>query len=402
MKTVAVIAEYNPFHKGHEHQLREIKRAFGEDTAIVAIMSGNFVQRGTPAILGKFDRARMAVECGVSLVLEMPFPFSASSAEYFAAAGVSIANDLGVVDVLSFGSECGDVALLSDVADKIQAPEFILQLREKLRGKTEKEKGYPRVLSEMLSEAYGDVFPTSLFLPNNILSISYISALKKLRSSIVPHTILRTGSDESAADEGVFAGATYLRSLLLSGEREEALKHVPQNLLPLWEEAYAHGLAPVSDASFSTALLAHLRLSDAPASTFAESGGGVLSLLRKAARKAHDLDSLYEIAATKKYTTARLRRATLFSYFGVTPAAMKAKPLYTQVLAMDQKGQKVLANIRKTAHISLLTKPADLHKLSLAARAQAELSYRADSVYALLSPAPQKADVFLRTAPYRK
>ena len=174
MKTVAVIAEYNPFHKGHEHQLREIKRAFGEDTAIVAIMSGNFVQRGTPAILGKFDRARMAVECGASLVLEMPFPFSASSAEYFAAAGVSIANDLGAVDVLSFGSECGDVALLSDVADKIQAPEFILQLRERLRGKTEKEKGYPRVLSEMLSEAYGDVFPTSLFLPNNILSISYV------------------------------------------------------------------------------------------------------------------------------------------------------------------------------------------------------------------------------------
>ena len=402
MKTVAVIAEYNPFHKGHEHQLKEIKRAFGEDSAIVVIMSGNFVQRGTPAILGKFDRARMAVECGASLVLELPFPYSAASAEYFAAAGVSIANDLGAVDTLSFGSECGDIALLTDAADTMKSPDFVLRLRERLQSKTEIEKGYPRVLCELLSESYGDTAPASLFLPNNILSISYILALKKLKSSIVPHTILRTGTDESAAEDGVFAGATHIRSLLLSGKEKEALALVPETLLPLWRDALNSGLAPVSGARFSAAILAHLRLLDASAPLPAECGGGVLSLLKRAAREAIDLDSLYRAAATKKYTHARLRRATLFSYFGVTPANVKAKPLYTQVLAMDQQGQKILANIRKTAHISLLTKPADLHKLSLAARAQAELSYRADSVYALLSPAPQKADVFLRTAPYRK
>jgi hypothetical protein len=134
----------------------------------------------------------------------------------------------------------------------------------------------------------------------------------------------------------------------------------------------------------------------------AECGGGVLSLLQRAAAEATDLDSLIRTAATKKYTAARLRRATLFSYFGVTPAMLKAKPLYSQVLAMDEKGQAVLAHIRKKATISLLTKPADLHKLSPAARAQAELSYRADSVYALALPTPQKADIFLRTAPYRK
>ena len=402
MKTVAVIAEYNPFHKGHAYQLESIRRAFGEDTAIVVIMSGNFVQRGTPAVLGKFDRARMAVECGASLVLEMPFPHSASSAEYFAAAGVSIANDLSAIDYLSFGSECGDVSLISDAADKMLDPDFALMLRERLRNKTEKEKGYPRVLSELLSEMHGATLPASLFLPNNILAISYVSALKKLNSSIKPHTILRTGSDESAADEGVFAGATHLRELLLSNQRDEALKQVPSSLIPLWEEAFARGLAPVSEAALSTAFLAHLRLLNASAPLPAECGGGVLSLLKNAAKEAEDLPSLFAHAATKKYTQARLRRAALFSYFGVTPADIKAKPRYTQVLAMDEKGQKVLANIRKTAHISLLTKPADLHKLSLAARAQAELSYRADSVYTLLSPTPQKADLFLRTAPYRK
>ncbi len=402
MKTVAVIAEYNPFHKGHAHQLREIRKSFGENTAIVAIMSGNFVQRGTPAILGKFDRARMAVACGASLVLEMPFPFSCASAEYFAAAGASIANDLGAIDALSFGSECGDLSLLCDAAEKMQSPDFTSALRERLRSKIEKEKGYPRMLSELLKEQYGEPLPFDLFLPNNILAISYISALKKLNSSVLPHTILRRGNDESAAENGVYAGATHIRSLLLSGKEEEALSLVPDTTLPLWWDALKCGLAPVSDAPLAAAILSHLRLLDTKDTLPADCGGGVLSLLKRAAREAVDLDSLYQAAATKKYTQARLRRATLFSYFGVTPAAVKAKPLYTQVLAMDQKGQKVLANIRKTARISLLTKPADLHKLSLAARAQAELSYRADSVYALLSPAPQKADVFLRTAPYRK
>jgi hypothetical protein len=108
------------------------------------------------------------------------------------------------------------------------------------------------------------------------------------------------------------------------------------------------------------------------------------------------------MSVTKKYTASHLRRAILFSYFGVTPDEVKSKPLYTQVLAMDDTGKTVLAHIRKSANISVLTKPADLHKLSPEARRQAELSYRADSVYALCSPKVQSADAFLRVSPYRK
>ena len=401
MKTVAVISEYNPFHKGHAHQLQRIREDFGEDTAIIAIMSGNFVQRGTPAVLGKFDRARMAVECGVSLVLELPFPFSLASAEYFAAAGVSIANDLGTIDALSFGSECGDAVRLLDAAEKMRSPMFENALRARLSSKEEKNKGYPRLLSETFLSLYGED-AASLFLPNNILAISYISALKKLNSPIEPHAVLRHGTDESADTEGVFAGATYLRTLLFEEKREAALSHIPAELHPLWREAFEKGLAPVSENALSPLLLAHLRTGSIPRETPAECGGGVLRLLSRASIEASDLYSLYASAATKKYTAARLRRATLFSYFGVTPADIKGKPLYTQVLAMDEKGQKILANIRKASQISLLTKPADLHKLSPAARRQAELSYRADSVYTLLSPTPQKASIFLRTAPFRK
>jgi predicted nucleotidyltransferase len=155
MKTVAVISEYNPFHLGHAYQFAEIRRIYGEDTAIIAVMSGNFVQRGDVAVLGKFDRAEAAVRAGASLVLELPFPFSCSSAEHFAFAGVSLADDLGVVDVLSFGSECGDVSLLSDVAGKMSDPNFIRFFREKLRDKAEKDKGYARVLEESLCAFFG-------------------------------------------------------------------------------------------------------------------------------------------------------------------------------------------------------------------------------------------------------
>lgn len=402
MKTVAVISEYNPFHLGHARQYDAIREKFGEDTAIIAIMSGNYVQRGTPAILGKFDRARMAVDAGASLVLELPFPYSAASAEYFATAGVSIANDLGVTDVLSFGSECGDVSLLSDTADKISSPTFQKKLRTRLGSKEEKSKGYARILSESFSEAYGTDFPLRLDLPNNILAISYISALKKLHSNIEPHTVLRSGTDKDGADTETLAGATYVRTLLFSDDPTAAFPHVPASLHPIWQDRMSEGLAPVSAEALAPILLAHLRMRNQGSRTYAEGESGVISLLKKSSREATNLDELISGAATKKYTDARLRRAALFSYFGVTTASLRKKPLYTQVLAMDKRGQAILAKIRKTTDISLLTKAADLHKLSEAAREQALLVYRADSVYALIMPTPQRSDIFLRTAPYRK
>ena len=186
------------------------------------------------------------------------------------------------------------------------------------------------------------------------------------------------------------------------GRAEEAFSHLPSQLIPLWNEVLDAGRAPLSPEAFAPILLSHLRIAPSSDVPLAECEGGVLQLLRKAAREARSLDELYALAATKKYTDARLRRALLFSYFGVTSASLRKKPLYTQVLAMDARGRDILSHIRKTTDISLLTKAADLHKLSDAAREQAMLAYRADSVYALVTPTPQRSDIFLRTAPYRK
>ncbi len=399
MKTVAIVCEYNPFHLGHLNQIREVKRAYGDDVAIVAIMSGNFTERGDVAVLGKFDRARIAVENGVSLVLELPFPFSAAPAEFFARAAIGIAHRLGCVDILSFGSECGDTERLSRVAERTSSPAFLEALTRVTKEEGSKN-GHAKNLSALYKELYGDEDAALLSSPNNILAIEYLKALKKEGSSILPHTVKREGTDRDG-DSVPFAGATYLRERLLEGETEEAFRGMPENARNIFENALKRGEAPASLSYLSAPMIASLRLKTGT-NNAAECAGGVYELLSRAAREATDTHELFSLAATKKYTMARLRRATLFSYFGVTPSMLRESVLYTQVLAMDGRGTAVLHHIRKRAGIAVLTKPADLQKLPAPAKAQAEVNYRADSVYTLARPMPGRADVFVRTSPYRK
>ncbi|MBO7170895.1 MAG: nucleotidyltransferase family protein, partial [Clostridia bacterium] len=178
-----------------------------------------------------------------------------------------------------------------------------------------------------------------------------------------------------------------------------ALPHLPVSNHSVWQSAAAEGEAPVFTDGLSGALLSHLRLNTDGAS-FAECGGGLYERLTEAARKADSFSSLLSLAATKKYTDSHLRRAILFSYFGVTPDVLKAMPLYTQVLAMDAVGRRLLAHMRKTAGLTVLTKPADIEKFSASAQEQAKRAYRADSVYSLAMPKVKAADLFIRRSPF--
>ena len=400
MKTVLVVCEYNPFHLGHVRQIDEIKKALGDDTAIVAVMSGNFVERGDLAVMHKFDRAKAAVLGGVSLVLELPFPFSMACAELFGGAAVSIGHDLGVIDYISFGSECGDAALMSLVAERLSAPAFEQALGAELKKKENSAKGFAEVYEGVYKAFYGDEGLSCLRTPNDILAVSYLRGLKKLSSPILPLPIKRYGTDKDSTGEAKdIAGATYIRGLLYNGEAHEAYSHLPSTSLSLWKEAFACGESPVSMAALGKTLLSHLRLCE-EGEAFAECGGGLYRHIATTARGTGDLHTLLSAAATKKYTDARIRRAILFSYFGVTPAMLREKPAYTQVLAMDAKGQDILRHIRKTTKIPILTKPADTKKLPPIARAQAARAYRADSVYTLAMPSAKEADFFIRRSPF--
>ena len=152
MKIAAIITEYNPFHNGHEYQIKKTREILGEDTAIIAIMSGNFTQRGEPAIADKLVRARAAVECGVDLVLELPFPYSMTSAEFFARSGVRIAAKLGIVDYLVFGSECGDIELLSEIAENMMSESFLSELAK--REKTDTHRGHAALCELVYKDMY--------------------------------------------------------------------------------------------------------------------------------------------------------------------------------------------------------------------------------------------------------
>ncbi len=398
MKTVGIICEYNPFHLGHEHQLKEIRRYFGEDTAIIAVMSGNYVERGDLAIIDKFRRARMAVDAGVSLVLELPFPFSSASGDLFAEAAVGILDALGCVDALSFGSECGDVEALRLAAERTLSSDFVnaVLARMKIAG-----IGYAKANYEIYREKYGEADAALFASPNNILAIGYLKALIQNGSHIASHSIKRDGTDKDASGTSVlFAGATYIRELILSHKDGDALLQVPQHVRSTLKDAIETGAAPVTMHALSPLFLAHLR--QPRTEDWAECGGGLYEHLSKIAHQVGRLEDFFPAAATKKYTDARIRRATLFSYFGVTLSHLRESVGYTQILAMDSKGQAVLHHIRGTVPISILTKPADIQALPTVAQGQAELSYRADSVYALAMPVPQAADIFLRTSPYRK
>ena len=142
MKVAAIISEYNPFHLGHEYQVKELRRILGEDTAVIAIMSGNFTQRAEPAVCDKTIRAKAACECGINLVLELPFPFCMSSAEFFAKSGVLIASKIGIVDYLAFGSESGDISEISNIASTMTSDEYKLTLDDLASSADYKEYGY--------------------------------------------------------------------------------------------------------------------------------------------------------------------------------------------------------------------------------------------------------------------
>ena len=185
MKTTAVICEYNPFHRGHEYQINAIKNS---GSYVVCIMSGGFVQRGGPALYDKYVRAEAAVRMGADLVVELPFPYCSSAAEFFAKGGVALADSLGLIDELCFGSESGDIVQLETAVSNITSPRLAEEMKKARADKNNKDKSFAVLRQEAYGALFGDGFP---LLPNDILGVEYIKALNELKSSIRPVTYKR-------------------------------------------------------------------------------------------------------------------------------------------------------------------------------------------------------------------
>ena len=400
MATVAIIAEYNPFHKGHEHQIKKIREMLGENTEIIAIMSGSTVQRGEVAVLDKYTRAECACLSGVNLVLELPFPFSSLSAELFAASGVKIADSLGVVDYLAFGSESGDIDELVKIADVMSSKHFNDTFAEISKDARHLGAGYPELIEATYKKITGKAHaPLS---PNNILGIEYIKQLKIRNSKITPLTIKREGADfneESITGER-FESATAIRAISAEAP-EDALLHVPEATRETVYRAISEGLFPALTDNLSSIIIPSLLLnSTASYDDIHDAAGGLYNRLIASARRSVTISELVRLSETKRYTNARIRRAVLFSYLGVTSSKAKALPAYTQVLASDKVGFGILARARKSSAIPILTKPTDTDKLCDVAKEQKTLCDKVDILFGFATKKKRTAHEMLSRTPY--
>ena len=360
MGAAGIIVEYNPLHSGHLRLLEAGRAALGPDTAMVCVMSGNFVQRGDFALLRKHARARAAVESGADLVLELPLPWAVSSAEGFAAGGVQALAATGVVEHLLFGSECGDVSALERVAAALLAPSFRDRLREVLPG-----------------------------------AVSFAAARQRARTGLLPQnaplrpvTIRREGSaHDGALAPDTHPSASGLRALLRQGKREEALSLLPPAVARAYELEEAAGRAPVFWENSHRAILARLRsMTAADFAALDQGREGIWNRLYDASRAAASLPELLAAAKTKRYAMARLRRMVLWSYLGLTPGDMPERVPYLRVLAANGTGCRLLSRMREAAAVPVLTRPAQVRRLGPEARRLFELEVRATDLYTLAYP----------------
>lgn len=390
MGAAGIIVEYNPLHSGHLRLLEAGRAALGPDTAMVCVMSGNFVQRGDFALLRKHARARAAVESGADLVLELPLPWAVASAEGFAAGGVQALAATGVVEHLLFGSECGDVSALERVAAALLAPSFRDRLREALPGAVSFAAARQRALTGLLPEEDAALLES----PNNILGIEYCKSILAQGAALTPLALPRLGAAHGGGRPGEhngipMASASYLRSLTV----EDWEPYVPPRAAALYTRAAAAGL--LADGSkFEVAVLALLRAK--PEADFAAVRGvseGLEHRLAAAVREATSLDDLYTRLKTKRYPHARLRRLVLDAALGI-PAELPAPP-YIQVLG----ARKTALSRLKQAALPAGTSLADLARSGAEAAKISELHSKAVDFSALCRVKTQPMGLAFTTKP---
>ena len=388
MKLTSVICEYNPFHMGHAYQLSEMKK----HGAVVAVMSGSFTQRGTPAVLSKYERAKTAVLGGADLVLELPFPFSSARADLFGAAGVKILSSLGCVDEICFGSETGTIEPLIEAEARLSSSAFQNAL-EKILSEN-RNISHRAAMTAAYRSLYGA--DSALTGSNDILALSYLAALREQKSTIKPTTVKRIGETYNGEGEGV-SSATSIREMLKHHDLEAVKRAVPQTCAEILIKSTENGEICDEERLFSLfALLARTRedlllsIPDIPSE--------LAFRMIKSAKIAKNTEEFLSLAETKLYSRSRIRRGMLYAAVGVKKEDFD-KILYTTVLAANQTGREILSRIRKTAQIPIITKPADAVNFGEDVSRAFSLSARADSVWELLLPAPHSGERMMREHP---
>ncbi|WP_130870446.1 tRNA(Met) cytidine acetate ligase [Intestinimonas massiliensis (ex Afouda et al. 2020)] len=385
MTVAGIVAEYNPFHLGHAWHLAQTRKALGPHGAVVCAMSGHWVQRGDCAVADKWTRAALALAGGADLVLELPTPWAMASAEAFARGAVGLLAAAGVVDVLSFGSEDGDLSPLRSAAAALDGPGY----PQKLKAALDRGLSFPAARQEA---AGCDCLST----PNNNLGVEYLRALHALNSAITPMTVARRGAGhDSAGHLDGFASASHIRSLLREGRTDEAAPLLPGGSL----EALGQ---PAALTWAERAVLARLRTTgEADWAALPDSGAaeGLPARLVRAAREARSLEEFYTLAKTKRYTHARLRRLAVGAFLGLKQEDRPSVVPYVRVLGLNERGQALLKRMKGSCSLPVLTKPAQAKALDGPARRLFEAEARYTDLYGLCFPTPKPCGLEYTTSP---
>lgn len=368
MKTVGLITEYNPFHNGHAYHIEKAKMLTGADRVIV-VMSGDFVQRGAPAVMPKHLRAKSALLSGASLIIELPVCFATGSAEYFAQGSISLLNQLGCIDSICFGSECGDLHLLKEIA-QILADEPI-EYQTALKQALKEGASFPAARQKALN-IYSDKYSEILASPNNILGIEYLKALAKIHSKMEPFTIKRIGAGYHDMDiDGQFSSATAIRSDIYqladvnSSSESLPLTHiqtqVPSSCHELMKKNYQTRY-PVKADDFSLLLKAKLLSETAGSlSHYLDMSPELANRILRLRNDYLSFEQFCDLLKTKELTRSRISRSFIHVLLGITNdwlTAMKAPAPYARILGFRRDHADLLGILKRTSDIPLITSPA--------------------------------------------
>lgn len=392
MKVVGLITEYNPFHNGHKYHLERSKELTNASHSI-AIMSGNFLQRGEPALLDKWERAKAAVKEGVDLVIELPAIFSCNSAEFFAFGSVNLLNELNIVDYICFGSEDGELKNIDLISELLvnEPLEFKIILKKFL------DKGYtfPASRQEAINEYLDNNLGKDNFLssPNNILGIEYLKALKLLKSEIIPLTIKRIKADYNSTEiKSEICSATAIRNLLEQEQKNfQAIKNVVPSLsYEIIENAIKEGKGPVFIRDLEQIILYRLRLlSKKELSAIHDVNEGIENRLKKGAMISTSYNELIEYLKTKRYTLTRLQRILMKTILGINKddvgiLAKNLGPKYIRVLGFTDKGAELLKKIKKVSELPIITNLKRFESQNEYAKRMIEIDTISTDIYTLL------------------
>ncbi len=399
MTTVAIIAEYNPPHLGHAYLVKCVREHFGEDTRVIALMSGSYVQRGDIAICDGYARGEMALDLGVDLILELPFPYSLATAEKYATAAIRLLQKLGCVDYLAFGSECGNLEDLYRIAEFTLSEEYLIAQGAFYQDEKNEGRSFASLRSALISSHLDGITNEFLRSPNNILAIEYLRAILKENAGIKPFTIRRLGSYHDHTDNQGFPSASKIREYIFGQNYDSVKESVP---FLIWQRLNSHlqnGSCPASLEAIDAHLIIALREKINMGKMTSEMDESLQKRILSILPTVTTFQELILQVKAKHYTEAHIRRTLLFAYFGITSADLDTPPEFTRVLAANSKGCSLLKNIKRIGQIPVLTKTADYRaRLDGVALRQAEISFFADSIYNLCLAKPQSAaEVFKKT-----